>query len=76
LLATATGHEPNFLPGRALLAELSLKIGMPGDYAQEIRDITAIHSQYAQQVRDEVERQFMDVDVYPLGRAVALGGTP
>jgi O-antigen ligase len=72
LLTAATAHEPNFLPGRALLAELSLKIGIPGDYAQEMRNITAIHSQYAQQVRDEVERQFIDVDLYPLGRAIAL----
>jgi hypothetical protein len=76
LLLTATAHEPNFLPGRAMLAELSLKSGIPGDYAQEMRNITAIHSQYAQQVRDEVERQFIDVDLYPLGRAIALEPKP
>jgi O-antigen ligase len=76
LLTAATAHEPNFLRGRALLAELSLKIGIPGDYAQEMRNITAIHSQYAQQVRDEIERQFIDVDLYPLGRAIALRAKP
>jgi hypothetical protein len=59
-----------------LLAELSLKIGIPGDYAQEMRNITAIHSQYAQQVRDEVEGQFIDVDLYPLSRAIALEANP
>ena len=38
LLTTATAHEPNFLPGRALLAELSLKLGIPGDYAREMSE--------------------------------------
>ena len=76
LLTVATAHEPNFLPGRALLAELSLKMKIPGDYAQEMRNITDIRSQYSQQVRDEVERQFIDVDLYPLGRAIALEAQP
>jgi tetratricopeptide (TPR) repeat protein len=75
LLTTATSYEPNFLPGRALLAELSLKRGIPGNYAQELRNIAAIHSRFEQQVRDDVERQFMDVDLYQLGRAVALEQT-
>lgn len=75
LLTTATAYEPNFLPGRALLAELSLKKGIPGDYAQELRNIAAIRSHFEQQVRDDVERQFMDVDLYQLGRAVALEPT-
>ncbi|HKY70332.1 MAG TPA: O-antigen ligase family protein [Nitrospira sp.] len=72
LLTTAKAYEPNFLPGRALLAELSLKAGVPGDYAGEMANITAIHSQYEHQVRDDLERQFMDADLYPLGRAIAL----
>jgi len=76
LLTTATTHEPNFLPGRALLAELSLQTGIPGDYARELANITAIRSRYAQQVRDDVERQFMNVDLYPLGRAIALRAKP
>jgi tetratricopeptide (TPR) repeat protein len=76
LLTTATTHEPNFLPGRALLAELSLKAGVAGNYTQEMADITAIHSRYAQQVRNDVERQFIDVDLYPLGRAIALRAQP
>ncbi len=76
LLTTATAHEPNFLPGRALLAELSLKLGIPGDYARELANITAIRSRYADQIRDDVERQFIDVDLYPLSRAIALGAKP
>jgi tetratricopeptide (TPR) repeat protein len=76
LLTTAKAYEPNFLPGRALLAELSLKAGIPGNYAGEMADIRAIHSQYEYQLRDDIERQFMDVDLYPLGRAIALGATP
>jgi len=76
LLTIATTHEPNFLPGRALLAELSLQTGIPGDYVREMANITAIRSRYAQQVRDDVERQFMKVDLYPLGRAIALRAKP
>ena len=76
LLTTATAHEPNFLPGRALLAELSLKLGIPGDYAREVANITAIRSRYADQIRDDVERQFIDVDLYPLSRVIALGAKP
>jgi hypothetical protein len=75
LLRTATAYEPNFLPGRALMAELSLQAGIPGDYAKELEEIRAIQSRYEQQVRDDVERQFISVDLYPLGRAVALEAT-
>jgi O-antigen ligase len=73
LLGAASVYEPNFLPGRALHAELSLKAGIPGDYVQEMADLRAIHSRYEHEVRDEVERQFINVDLYPLGRAIALG---
>jgi tetratricopeptide (TPR) repeat protein len=72
LLTTATAHEPNFLPGRALRAELSLTEGIPGDYAKEMATITDIHSRYEPQVRDEIERQFMNVDLFPLRRAIAM----
>ena len=76
LLTTATAHEPNFLPGRALLAELSIQTGIPTDYTRELANITAIRSRYVDQIRDEVERQFIDVDLYPLRRAIALGAKP
>ncbi|HKT35415.1 MAG TPA: O-antigen ligase family protein [Nitrospira sp.] len=72
LLSTATVHEPNFLPGRALRAELALRAGIPGDYGKEMAAITDIRSRYEQQMRDEIERQFMNVDLYPLARALAM----
>ena len=40
-------HEPNFLPGRALLAEQSLRAGIPGAYQQEYDAIKAVRSKYA-----------------------------
>lgn len=76
LLTTATTHEPNFLPARALLAELSLQTGIPEDYAREMARITAIRSRYADQARDDIERKFLSVDLYPLGRAIALEAKP
>ena len=72
LLTTATTYEPNFLPARALRAEVSLKAGIPGDYAREMAEIKAIQSRYERQARNEIERQFISVDLYPLGRAIAL----
>ena len=75
-MTIATAHEPNFLPGRALLAELSIQTGIPTDYTRELANITAIRSRYVDQIRDEVERQFIDVDLYPLRRAIALGAKP
>ncbi|HEX5550714.1 MAG TPA: O-antigen ligase family protein, partial [Nitrospira sp.] len=72
LLTTATTHEPNFLPGRALLAEQSLRAGIPGAYQQEYAAIKAVRSKYAHRELNETERRFLDVDLYPLGRAVAM----
>ena len=72
LLTTATTHEPNFLPGRALLAEQSLRAGIPGAYQQEYDAIKAVRSKYAHRELSETERRFLDVDLYPLGRAVAM----
>jgi O-antigen ligase len=72
LLTTAKALEPNFLPGRALLAELSLRAGLPGDYKREYDAIKAVVSRYAHRELSETERRFLDVDLYPLGRALAL----
>lgn len=71
LLRTATEHEPNFLPGRALLAEISLGAGLPGNYGQELSFIKTIAARYEGQARDEIEQQFVKVDLYPLSRAIA-----
>jgi tetratricopeptide (TPR) repeat protein len=72
LLTAAKAHEPNFLPGRALLAEQSLRAGIPGDYRREYQAIKAVVSMYAHRASNETERRFLDVDLYPLGRALAM----
>jgi O-antigen ligase len=72
LLTKATVHEPNFLPGRALLAEQSLLAGIPGDYQGEYAAIKAVIAKYAHRELNEMERQFLEVDLYPLGRAIAM----
>lgn len=75
LLKTAKNYEPNYLPGRALLAEESLRAGLPGDYQREFLEIKAIAARFEGQARDGTERQFVDVDLYPLGHAIGVGGT-
>lgn len=74
LLHTAREYEPNFLPGRALLAELSITTGIPGNYKQEYTAIKNILALYERRELNDVERQFLSVDLYPLGRALAMGG--
>jgi tetratricopeptide (TPR) repeat protein len=76
LLTTAKAHEPNFLPGRALLAEQSLRSGIPGDYKQEYDAIRAVVSRYAHRELSETERAFLDVDLHRLGRALAVVAMP
>jgi predicted Zn-dependent protease len=72
LLQTAKRYEPNYLPGRALLAELCFKQGLPGDYKEELQELRTLQSTYESQAADELDRQFLHVDLYPLARAVAL----
>jgi tetratricopeptide (TPR) repeat protein len=76
LLTAAKGHEPNFLPGRALLAEQSLRAGIPGDYRREYQAMKAVVTMYAHRELNETERRFLDVDLYPLGRALAMEPMP
>jgi O-antigen ligase len=76
LLTTAKGHEPNFLPGRALLAEQSLRSGIPGDYRQEYKAIRAVVSRYAHRELSETERSFLDVDLHRLERALGVEAMP
>ena len=72
LLKIATTHEPNFLPGRALLAELSVQAGLPGDYGTELAAIKTALSTYGGGARNETERQFMSVDLTQLEKVLAL----
>lgn len=71
-LQRAVAAEPNFLPARALLAELSLKAGEHEAAQLEFDAIVAIKRKYERWVLSDIERQFLDVDLYPLGRALAL----
>jgi tetratricopeptide (TPR) repeat protein len=71
-LQRAVATEPNFLPARALLAELSLKAGKHESAQSEFDAIVAIKRKYERRVLNDIERQFLDVDLYPLGRALAL----
>jgi len=75
-LQKAVAAEPNFLPARVLLAELSLKDGKHESAQSEFDAIVAVKRKYEQRALSEIERQFVDVDLYPLGRAVALETGP
>lgn len=69
-LQRAIATEPNFLPARVLLAELSLKDG-EGEFAKsELDAIVAIKQKYDGWVLSDLERQFLDVDLHPLARAL------
>ncbi|HSL02334.1 MAG TPA: O-antigen ligase family protein, partial [Nitrospiraceae bacterium] len=71
-LQRAVVTEPNFLPARAILAELSLKAGKHEVAQSEFDAIVAIKRQYEGWALNDLERQFLDVDLYPLRRALAL----
>ena len=73
LLEEAKRYEPNFLPGRALLVEMSLQSLPVDSLRQEFNAMKTIQSTYARRVLNETERQFLTVDLYPLGRMLALG---
>lgn len=68
--------EPNFLPARVLLAELSLKSGQQQEARWGYDKIVSIKKQYENRTLSTSERQFLDVDLYPLGRALVLGAKP
>ncbi|MCG3769936.1 MAG: hypothetical protein JW384_01067 [Nitrosomonadaceae bacterium] len=71
-LQQAVVTEPNFLPARTLLAELSLKAGEHEAAQSEFDAIVAVKRKYEQGSLSDIERQFLDVDLSPLGRALAL----
>lgn len=71
-LQRAVASEPNFLPARALLAELSHKAGEHEAAQSEFNTIVAIKRKYERWDLSDIERQFLDVDLHPLGRALAL----
>jgi len=74
-LQKAISIEPNFLPARVLLANLSLQAGDRNAAQSEFETIRAIKRRYERRTLSVLEQQFLDVDLYPLGRALARGGT-
>ncbi|WP_173046477.1 O-antigen ligase family protein [Nitrospira sp. KM1] len=68
--------EPNFLPARVLLTELSLESGDQQDARLHYERILSIKRQYEKRTLSALERQYLDVDLYPLGRAITLGVHP
>ena len=71
-LQRAVANEPKFLPARTLLAELSLKAGEHEAAQSEFDAMVVIKRKYEREALTDIERQFLDVDLYPLGRALAL----
>ena len=71
-LRQAVATEPNFLPARALLAKLSFKAGEHEAAQLEFDAIVAIKRKYEGRVLSDIERQFLEVDLSPLERALAL----
>jgi tetratricopeptide (TPR) repeat protein len=69
-LQRAVGTEPNFLPARAVLAELSLKAGEHEAAQSEFAAIVAVQRKYEREVLSDIERQFISVDLSLLGRAL------
>jgi O-antigen ligase len=72
LLEKAKLYEPNFLPGRALLLEMALKLTSADSLQREFNEMKTIQSTFERRILNETERQFLDVDLYPLGRMLAL----
>lgn len=72
-LRQAVAIEPNFLPARVLLGELSVEAEEYKLAKSEFEVIGTIKQQYEGWNLNDMERQFLDVDLYPLGRALALG---
>jgi O-antigen ligase len=68
-LQRAVGTEPNYLPARAVLAELSLKAGEDEAAQSEFAAIVAVQRKYEREVLSDIERQFISVDLSLLGMA-------
>jgi O-antigen ligase len=75
-LQRAVGTEPNYLPARAVLAELSLKAGEHEAAQLEFAAIVAVQRKYEREVLSDIERQFITVDLSPLGRALTPEAKP
>lgn len=66
--------EPNFLPARALLAQLWVDAGRMDDAKQELHEIQTRQARYEQWNKTSLDRAFLRVDVAPLRTAVGEKG--
>lgn len=62
--------EPNFLPGRALLAEVFVTQGRDQAARDVYRDIVARQQQFAHWTKDPLEQRYLDVDANRLSAIV------
>ena len=70
----ALEYEPNFLPARVRLVELAVSLGHRDRATRAYAEILRIKSQYEGQVFTVLERQYMDVELAPLAKALASEG--
>src|SRR5712692_7573850 len=71
LFRRAISYEPNFLPARAQLAELSGQIGQREVAAGEYEQILKVKERYRGWTLTALERQFLEVDTERLKRALS-----
>jgi O-antigen ligase/Tfp pilus assembly protein PilF len=62
--------EPNFLPARALLAQLWIDAHRLDDARQELHEIQLRQAKYEQWNKNSLDRAFLHIDVAPLRAAV------
>ncbi|TRZ99901.1 MAG: hypothetical protein D4R81_08685, partial [Nitrospiraceae bacterium] len=75
LFGRATEYEPNFLPARVHRAELLVKAGRTITAMQEYTEIVKVRKRYQGAGLNALERQYVDVDLSPLQRALGVDTT-
>lgn len=76
LLMQATRYEPNFLPARLQLAELTLAAGEKRAAASEYDQIRKVQERFGGRSLNSLERQYLEVDTEPLQRALSGVAVP
>ena len=71
LFRRAISYEPNFLPARAQVAELSRQIGQREVAAGEYEQIVKVKERYRGWNLTALERQFLEVDTGQLKRSLS-----
>ena len=72
LFRRAISYEPNFLPARAQLAELSQQIGQTEVAAAEYEQIVKVKERYRGWNLTALERQFLEADTERLKRSLSM----